>query len=317
MPSLAAIKVAFGVDDDVFQSIIDTVHETCSKEADHLERFQGKDFDAFLDDVYYPKLKSIYPSVFRSTLGSAADVNTQHVRFLLSSRKRNMTRQVKGDKTPSQQSSPNKCQDKPANSASTSSSRPRLNPINTADVHRSNEEGSANESANPVDFSISQPEPFASPAMFQPSPMLPCFQVCDTLDLTLFTVKTRFQTSTGEMRLISRVMLKSLIPSNDTHFRPTEQMGRAAIQAISFQVWKDGVAQDLHAERLASLEFWDIRVKFPAETSTESLHITNMSPEAADRTFQAVVSEFISRGPISAVIEIELHPLETGMAPLS
>jgi hypothetical protein len=69
------------LDDDVFQSIIETVHEICADEADHLERFQGKDFDAFLDDVYYPKLKSIYPSVFRSTLRSAVDVNTQHVRF--------------------------------------------------------------------------------------------------------------------------------------------------------------------------------------------------------------------------------------------
>jgi hypothetical protein len=61
-----------------------------------------------------------------------------------------MTRQVKGDKTPWQQSSPNKRQDKPANSASTSTSRPRANPINTADVHRSNEDDSANEPAKPT-----------------------------------------------------------------------------------------------------------------------------------------------------------------------
>jgi hypothetical protein len=59
--------------------------------------------------------------------------------------------------------------------------------------------------------------------------LLPCFEVYDTFNLTLFTVKTRFQMSTGKMRLISRVMVKSLIPSNETYIHLMEQMDRAAI----------------------------------------------------------------------------------------
>jgi hypothetical protein len=37
---------------------------------------------------------------------------------------------------------------------------------------------------------------------------------------------------------------------------------------------------------LASLEFRDIRVKFPGEALAESLYITNRSPKAVDRTFK-------------------------------